>query len=308
MIESKLTKIKQNNFTNCILCDSINQEIYIDAAHISCKKNILKCRNCGLVFFETDNHAFPLDNSYWDEKPQKSIYEKDDVYTRFEKEFKDRMLMIENLKEKGTLLDIGCGLGHFLSVARESGWKSIGVEISPSAVKYVRENSNLEVHEGTVENCDIENNSVDVITMWDVIEHIQNPIEALSAVRNKLKKGGMLVIKTPDNGGLFKAFSIFLYRLTLKKIFFQLKYVYYVPHYFYYNKVNIRKLLEKFNFGDIKIANEQTDCNFAKEKITSHYENYLSKNFILAFLPFFFLIARILRMQNKMIIHATKYE
>ena len=294
------------NFKNCILCNSLNQQVYIPAGDIPGRNNIMKCQSCGLVFFENNNQGNVLDDSYWDEKSQKYIYERQDVHSSFENEFKERIKRIENLKEKGILLDIGCGLGHFLSVAREYGWKALGVEISQQAAKYARETLKLDVRQGTIENCKIENNSVDVITMWDVIEHIQNPLEALSAIRDKLKEGGMLVIKTPDAGSLFKAFSIFLYRLSFKKLSFQLKYVYYLPHYFYYDKMNIRRMLDKFNFKIIKISSGQTDYNFAKEKITLHYKNYFSKNFILAFLPAFFVFARIFKMQNKMVIYAVK--
>lgn len=290
---------------HCLLCDSDNLKTYIHSAAICGPWDILKCRNCGLVFMGNHNHH-QLDDSYWNGKRHMEIYEAQDVQNVSDKNFQKELQRIEELKERGKLLDIGCGLGHFLRLARQDGWKVWGVEIAHPAVEYARNNFSLDIYAGTVENCNLKDTSIDVVTMWDVIEHIENPLETLAATQKKLKKGGLLVIKTPDEKSLFKKGGRFLYLISGRKISFLLKYLYYLPHYFYYNRLTIQKLLEKFGFKIIKIEGEMTDYHFAREKIKLHYKKFFSRNLVLILLPVVFFLSRIFRIHNKMVIYAVK--
>ena len=294
------------NNSHCLICNSAdNVKIFIDYNALHAKRNIVKCKECNFVFFETDKNG-KLDDSYWDNKQHIDVYENHEVQNGFEIESKKRIDAINELTSKGLLLDIGCGLGDFLRVARENGWKVCGVEISSLAAEYARRKYALDVHQGTIENCNFGSESIDVVTMWDVIEHVQNPIQALSAIRNKLKKGGMLVIKTPDDQSLFKSLSRFMYFISLKKISFLLKYVYYIPHYYYYNKRSLSRMLEKFGFKVINIQADETNYDFARNKIKLHYKKFFSKNIILLVLPLAYFFSRILKLQNKMIVYAVK--
>jgi len=292
------------NDSRCILCNSNNLKAYIRSVDIETPADLLKCRSCGLVFFAKDNKK--LDDTYWNRKGHAELYEEDKVYDNFEKEFVNRMKTIEKFKNKGKLLDIGCGLGHFLNIAKQDDWDVCGIEISQPAAEYARNKYGLKVCEGTVENLELRDQDFDVITMWDVIEHIQNPAEALSSIRNKLKTGGLLVIKTPDEKSLFKAISKFLYFASRRKASFFLKYVYYLPHYFYYSKETMHKLLEKFGFNIVRIDGDETDYRFAREKIKYHYKKFFSKNIILIALPVIYAASRMFKLQNKMIVYAIK--
>ncbi len=294
-----------NNF-NCPICNSSdNVKIFLGYSVLPAERNILRCKECNLLFFDPDR-SDGLDDSYWNNKQHVGIYENQEVQNDFEVEFKKRIKSINDLVSHGMLLDIGCGLGDFLRVARENGWKVCGVEIASVAVEYARKKYGLDVYQGTVENCDFSDESIDVVTMWDVIEHIQNPRQALSAIRSKLKKGGMLVIKTPNDNSLFKSLSRFVYFISAKKISFLLKYVYYIPHYYCYNKQSLSRMLEKFGFKVVKIHTDETNYNFARSKIKLHYKKFLSKNIILSVLPLAYLFSRILKLQNKMIVYAVK--
>jgi len=80
------------------------------------------------------------------------------------------------------MLDVGCNLGFFLSVARAQGYEVHGVEISAESVKYAQEQLNLDVVCGTIETASYPDRSFDVITLWDVIEHVPQPIVLLSEI------------------------------------------------------------------------------------------------------------------------------
>jgi 2-polyprenyl-3-methyl-5-hydroxy-6-metoxy-1,4-benzoquinol methylase len=83
----------------------------------------------------------------------------------------------------GHLLDIGCGPGFFLDVARAHGWQVSGVEISTSAAEYARHAVGLPVVTGSIESVALPRGSVDMVTMWDVLEHVPDPAGAFRAAK-----------------------------------------------------------------------------------------------------------------------------
>ena len=95
------------------------------------------------------------------------------------------------------LLDIGCGNGFFLLLAREAGWLVQGVDLDPVAVASARQQG-LNVSEGTVNLLESEESCFDAITLSHVIEHAHQPRCLLKAVHRLLKPGGVLYIDTPN--------------------------------------------------------------------------------------------------------------
>lgn len=116
--------------------------------------------------------------------------------------FEERLNAIEaKLGRKGRLLDVGCALGDFVEVARENGWDAEGVEISAFAAAEAR-SKGLRVYTGTLEDQRLESGSYDVITLYDVIEHLTDPIATLREAKRLLAPGGVLHMVTPNVGGL----------------------------------------------------------------------------------------------------------
>jgi SAM-dependent methyltransferase len=101
----------------------------------------------------------------------------------------------------GTLLDIGAATGFFMGMARERGWKATGVEVSDHASRTARSRG-LDVRTGMLTGQDFEDSTFDAITMWDVIEHMEDPASAVIKSGALLKSGGVLAINTPDSGSL----------------------------------------------------------------------------------------------------------
>ena len=97
------------------------------------------------------------------------------------------------------LLDVGCGVGFFLEVAKEQGWDVSGIETSQFASAYVRDRLGLDVSADDLAKADFPDNSFDLITMWDVIAHVTNPGDYLKKAGKLLKQDGLLVIKTPEH-------------------------------------------------------------------------------------------------------------
>ena len=97
----------------------------------------------------------------------------------------------------GTLLDVGCGDGSFLTLARTCGWDVVGLDPDPKAVANA-ETKGLTVHRGGIEYFDGKAELFDVITMNHVIEHVYEPVKVLEACHALLKPGGQLWLETPN--------------------------------------------------------------------------------------------------------------
>lgn len=106
----------------------------------------------------------------------------------------------------GRLVDVGCAHGFFLDEARAAGWEVAGVEISPEASRHARERLGIDVVESLA---DVERTGrpVDVVTMFQVLEHLTAPREALEISRRILCPGGVLLIETWDLGSLVARLS-----------------------------------------------------------------------------------------------------
>ena len=79
----------------------------------------------------------------------------------------------------GLLLDVGCGKGWFLETARERGWRVEGVELAPERLIRTMERVSTQVHVGSIFDVELPSETFDLVTMYDVIEHLEAPLEAL---------------------------------------------------------------------------------------------------------------------------------
>lgn len=158
------------------------------------------------------------------------------------KTFGDRLKKIENkLGKKGKLLDVGCALGDCLMMAKDLGWKEAeGIELSKYAAGFAKKRG-LKVIQGTLQSHKYPANSFDVVTMFDVIEHVDNPMTQFKEIKRILKPKGILLLVTPDIGGFWSKF--------LKSNWYHYK-----PgeHLLYFSQKSIEKALAKSGFGNIK--------------------------------------------------------
>lgn len=108
-----------------------------------------------------------------------------------------RCRVVERLGRKGRLLDIGCGTGAFLEAIQAHGWQVMGLERDPGAAAIAR-NRGLDVRTGDVSSFQCAQGSFEVITLWDVLEHLDQPEEAIQRMARWLAPEGCLVLRTPD--------------------------------------------------------------------------------------------------------------
>ena len=107
----------------------------------------------------------------------------------------------------GRILDIGCATGNFLHLMQQKGWQCTGVDIKPGAVQYARQHFGLDVIQADLESAHFPADHFDVVTMWDVLEHVIDPCGTIREVSRVLKPGGWFVLRVPNpqcwEAGLF---------------------------------------------------------------------------------------------------------
>ena len=104
--------------------------------------------------------------------------------------------------QKGKLLEIGCGIGLLLEAAQELGWDIHGIEPSEDAVVSIANAVKDKITNDILTRGLFEENEFDAVVFWSVLEHISNPLEVLTVASSILKKGGLLVIQTPNISSL----------------------------------------------------------------------------------------------------------
>jgi 2-polyprenyl-3-methyl-5-hydroxy-6-metoxy-1,4-benzoquinol methylase len=100
------------------------------------------------------------------------------------------------------LLDIGCGEGFFLFNASKAGYSARGIEISQDVAEYARREFGLDVEAKSFEELRFKDDCFDVVTLWQVLEHMPYPLMVLKEIHRILKPGGLLVASTPDIEGI----------------------------------------------------------------------------------------------------------
>ena len=173
---------------------------------------IVRCKRCGLTYVNPRLAQSELQEIYTE-----SYYDHDGIVNGLEffgyedyvadeenikLTFADRLRTIEKLTAPGRLLDIGCATGFFLALARDNGWQVVGTEVSTFSAGYARERLGLDVRLGTLKSLGFEAGSFDTVTMWDVLEHVTDPMAELGEISRILRTGGVLSIITPDAGSL----------------------------------------------------------------------------------------------------------
>lgn len=146
------------------------------------------------------------------------------------------------LKKKGRVLDMGCALGHFGKVAKDYNWDVYVTDVSDFAVQKSVIDFGLKGFVSPSEKLPVKRESFDCVTLFDVIEHVNQPLDLLKRIRKALKPEGLLHLTTPD----YSSFSSYL----MGRHWYHLK-----PdeHLVYFNRKNIAMALEKAGYEVVQI-------------------------------------------------------
>ena len=199
------------NISNCPICNSSKTSKAFDAVdHFSTKETfpINDCKSCGFRF--TNN--FPSEDSigrYYDSPDYISHSDsKTGLINRLYHFFRKQMLkkkvnlvskqVVSRQKDNIHLLDIGSGTGYFLNAAKEKGYTVTGIEKDNNAREYAVSNFELDIKDEQ-SLWSIENESFDVITLWHVLEHMENLNEVVAKIKSILIPDGVVILALPNH-------------------------------------------------------------------------------------------------------------
>jgi SAM-dependent methyltransferase len=112
--------------------------------------------------------------------------------------WRDRIQMLEKCKQSGTLLDLGCSSGGFMSLLKRDCWKLHGIEMSPECARRAKARTGANVFVGDILDAPFPPESFDVITCFDVLEHLYEPRRVMAHVGKWLKPGGIFYVQVPN--------------------------------------------------------------------------------------------------------------
>lgn len=221
---------------HCILCH-IEMERYLH-------KNgywIYRCPRCRLG--ETDlkkDYGLFVKDFY-----SRGYYEGDPTRSAYASYRDDKPLIVRNMQKflsfipsknrTGKLLDVGCAFGYFVELAFSRGYDAYGFDASHFAAGQAAGLvGKSRIKEGTIQSVSYPPHSFDVITMFDVFEHLQDPLGDMKKLATLLKKDGVILLATGDTRSL--AAKIFRRRWT-----------FFIPpqHIFFFHRKNVTVLLKK---------------------------------------------------------------
>lgn len=157
-------------------------------------------------------------------------------------------LIEKKIGYRGSLLDLGCGRGEFLSAAREAGWKTEGVDPSPMHLEWARKNLGVEGRLGTIEEARFSSEQFDVITMGGVIEHLYDPYATLREVWRVLKPDGVFYFDAPNEDGLYMRIGNIYHRAQGRDWVVNLAPTFAPYHVQGFNRVSVLRLLQRVGF------------------------------------------------------------
>lgn len=232
----------------CNLCHSEKEEKYrLD------RFKVMGCRNCGLVSLDQMLEE-KYDESYYSERKEYFFENiiadpKNGKMNQNINDFSEGLQLVRKLSPEGKrLLDVGCGVGIFLNMARKENWEVTGVDVSSFATQYAREHFGLDARQGRLADLNLPSESFDVVTMWDTFEHVADPAVELTEIRRILKKGGILLLDTPNEESLLRVLAQALYKVSFGGFSYPVKKLYHMYHLYYFTPSTLTKMVERTGF------------------------------------------------------------
>lgn len=248
----------------CRLCGNDNLKLYYTQGHENQFK-YYKCPNCQLVNYDI---AGGLNQMKYTEEVY--IHPREESHKQNINQTATFNFIQKNVPQKGKILDIGCGNGKILVLAKDNGWQANGLELSESLARSINENFGIDVTVANfLEYKPDDSEKYDLVVLRHVLEHLPDSISAMKKINNLLKPGGYCVMEFPD----IESYEMKLKRFMEKTGIHKKKYRKdYVPgHSNEFSKPAFEYLLDRTGFTLLK------------------WENYSSKdilNAIYKFIPF----------------------
>ncbi len=295
----------------CLLCFQKTQEYFNYGKYTGQPFGLVQCQNCGLIQTEPLPAAEFLREWY---ARYDVLGEREPYYQALARE--NPWLTPEGLaiahqfarlkraagqsgwpKSRIRCLDLGSGQGLFLDLVKRAGWQGQGIELSARAASRSRERFGIQVSSGTIFEARLPSVFFQIVTLWDIFEHLSDPLEVLTEVQRVLIPGGLLFIETPNAGSFLDRVVLWLSRFGFSRpaVMF-----YGLHHLTLWNPRNLSQALTERGFRVKSVERDSTPASRVFRG--SHFLERI-QCWAVDFVQF---IGRALGRENKMIILAEK--
>ena len=164
--------------------------------------NLDMCSNCQLVYLNPRPTLLELEGLYpedYEAYQHSRNYDSATANWHVKQALHKQLSYVDQYRpERGKLLDVGCATGNFLVRARDFGWQVFGIEIIEKAAQIAREQLGESLISPDLETTNLLPGSLDVVTLWDVLEHMPNPKLIMQKIRDLLRPGGLVFFSIPN--------------------------------------------------------------------------------------------------------------
>lgn len=253
----------------CPWCGSENAQLNLELKDLFLTQEpfkILECKECGLLYTTPRPNKDEIGRYYKSEEYYSHQENKEGfipkVYEKVKSvNLKNKYGIATEGKEKGKALDIGCGVGDFLHTMEQHGWDCTGVEPSEDAKVIAKKRIKGQLL-SSEEQENLPNSSFDIITMWHVLEHVDDIRWQIQQLHRLCKPGGRIIIALPN----YKSYDGQYYKAEWA--------AYDVPrHLNHFNKETLIKILEESGLRHVKTEKLVWDAyyiSYMSEKYRKH--------------------------------------
>jgi 2-polyprenyl-3-methyl-5-hydroxy-6-metoxy-1,4-benzoquinol methylase len=207
--------------------------VYAASGDTPLQDRLVRCKRCRLVYVSPRPAHQEIEHAY--EAVDNSLYlaQGQDRLATFRSAL--RWIEAQGVK-KGSVLDVGCAGGFFVKAAQDAGWKATGIELSRHLCEFGSRQLGIQIIPGTLERTTLPENSFDLITFWDVLEHVSDPRDTLERAYRLLKPGGHLLVNYPNYNSIWA-------KLFGRRWWFLID-----VHIYYFTPRTLNQLLRKTGF------------------------------------------------------------
>ena len=232
---------------SCPTCGSTNATHELDKDHMQ----LVRCSVCDLVyvtptFDEVHYREVYASAEYQDIVRDLGIKSHDYRVERFGRE-RVALMQPHLSTARPSYLDIGCSTGFVVEAARDAGWDAIGIDLNPSAIEFGRARQ-LDLRTAALEDAGLAPATLDAVSLFDVLEHLLDPVRTLRAATRLLRPGGIVFLYVPN----YDSAS----RLLMGG---DAHFIWPTHHLNYYTPATIRDLLRREGLETVYVATEGLD-------------------------------------------------
>lgn len=241
---------------SCLVCGRTR----LTRVHRTPHQVLLRCDHCRLVFgwpvFSREvlleynaiafrGEGFPETAGYFD----RSLVGLDG--SSLLRQYRRGLEQISRVVPSGRLLDVGCGVPIFLDLARSAGYTVQGIDSVPEIARIARDDFDLLVDTAPFDRCGLEGASFDVITMWDFLEHLPDPVDALMRSQRLLRPGGVLFVSVPNHRSVLHGVAAWLGKLPYRRSLEMVDKLYHFSHVCVWSPRSIETALTAAGFSPL---------------------------------------------------------